>query len=257
MENPLVIIEKEVKLKDPVLIEGLPGLGLVGKIAAEHIISELKAKKFASLYSPDFPPQVTIKKDGTIKNMSTDFYYYDGGKQDLIIVVGDHQGMSPRSHYSIIDKILDVAEMQGVSQFITLGGYGIGRMVKEPAILGAATSKKIVHEYKKHGVEFRNVGGSIVGAAGLLLGMGMLKKFEGICLMCETHGQVADPKAAKKLIELLNTVLKLNVTTNRLEEQAKEAEESIKKLQEMVGMKQKLLQPEGMVNKESSPSYFR
>ncbi|MCK4482605.1 PAC2 family protein, partial [Candidatus Bathyarchaeota archaeon] len=35
----------KVELKSPVLIEGLPGLGLVGKIATRYLIKKLNAKK--------------------------------------------------------------------------------------------------------------------------------------------------------------------------------------------------------------------
>ncbi|HEC95900.1 MAG TPA: proteasome assembly chaperone family protein, partial [Euryarchaeota archaeon] len=52
------IVEKDKpKLKNSILIEGLPGVGLVGKIAVDYMISELKAKKFADLYSPYMPHQ--------------------------------------------------------------------------------------------------------------------------------------------------------------------------------------------------------
>ncbi|MFH0986426.1 MAG: PAC2 family protein, partial [Candidatus Micrarchaeota archaeon] len=47
MEKAEIYVKQEVDLHEPVLIEGLPGLGLVGKLAAEHLVSELKAKKFA------------------------------------------------------------------------------------------------------------------------------------------------------------------------------------------------------------------
>lgn len=259
MDKTLVIMDKEIKLNKPVLIEGLPGLGLVGKIAAEYMIKKLGCKKFASLYSPDFPPQVAIMEDGTIKNMTTDFYYCkaENEKQhDLIIVVGDHQGITPRSHYEIVGKILDIAEMYGTKMIFTLGGYGVGRIVREPRVLGAATSKKIVTEMKKYGIEFRNVSGAIVGAAGLLLGVGKIRKMDGICLMCETHGQLADPLAAKKIIETLNKILNTKIDTKQLDEQAKEAEEGIKKLQRMAG-KQRILQPEVIPEQEQAPNYFR
>jgi len=34
---------KKVDLKDPVLIHGVPGVGLVSKIAVSHLINQLKA----------------------------------------------------------------------------------------------------------------------------------------------------------------------------------------------------------------------
>ena len=42
-ETYIVEEKKDIKLKDPVFVEGLPGIGLVGKLAADHLIQELKA----------------------------------------------------------------------------------------------------------------------------------------------------------------------------------------------------------------------
>src|SRR5216683_5630561 len=41
----------KAELKEPVLIQGLPGLGYVGKVAVDYFIEKLKPKKFAELYS--------------------------------------------------------------------------------------------------------------------------------------------------------------------------------------------------------------
>ena len=50
-----VILEKEkIELNNPILISGLPGLGMVGNIAVKYLIKQLKAEKFAELYSPHF-----------------------------------------------------------------------------------------------------------------------------------------------------------------------------------------------------------
>ena len=48
------------EVDSPILIEGLPGIGHVGKLVAEHIIHELGAKKIAQIHSIYFPPQVII-----------------------------------------------------------------------------------------------------------------------------------------------------------------------------------------------------
>ena len=69
-------IDKTPKLKNPIFIEGLPGIGNVGKLAVEHLIDFMKAKKFAELYSKDFPPQVFINPDGTVKLVNNEFYYW-------------------------------------------------------------------------------------------------------------------------------------------------------------------------------------
>jgi len=48
---------KELDLKDPILVEGLPGVGHVGKLVAEHLIDELEAELVIEVYSPHLPPR--------------------------------------------------------------------------------------------------------------------------------------------------------------------------------------------------------
>ena len=63
-----------IQARDPVLIEGLPGLGLVGKLAMRYLIKQLKAQKFAYLYSPHFPYFVLVNKRGNIRLLRGAFY---------------------------------------------------------------------------------------------------------------------------------------------------------------------------------------
>ncbi|PSP76941.1 3-isopropylmalate dehydratase [Halobacteriales archaeon QS_1_68_20] len=55
--------DERVVLNSPVLVEGLPGLGLVGKIAADHLIDELEMRYYASVECPGLPP-VAAYRDG-------------------------------------------------------------------------------------------------------------------------------------------------------------------------------------------------
>ena len=45
---------RKVRLNRGVLIQGLPGIGLVGKIAVDYIVSELGLEKVAEVYSGHF-----------------------------------------------------------------------------------------------------------------------------------------------------------------------------------------------------------
>ena len=67
MDNIKMIVKEMPVLDEPVLIEGLPGVGNVGKLAAEHLVEQLKATKFADIYSKFFPPQVLVDDDGLIR----------------------------------------------------------------------------------------------------------------------------------------------------------------------------------------------
>ena len=71
------IVETErPKLKNPIFIEGLPGVGNVGRIAAGYLVEELKAKKFAELFSSHFMPFVLLHENSAVHVLKNEFYYY-------------------------------------------------------------------------------------------------------------------------------------------------------------------------------------
>jgi len=231
---------KKPKLKNPIMIEGLPGIGNVGKLAVEHLIDTLKAKKFAEIHSKDFPPQVFINTDGTVKLANNEFYYWKAKKKnqkDLILLTGDYQGLSSNGQYELVEKILDIAEEFGVGELYTLGGYGLGHEMESPKVLCATTTKNLVKSMKRHGAIFKKnePGGGIVGASGLLLGLGGLRGIQGACLMGETPGYLVDPKSAKAVLKVLMKVTNVNVNLSALEKKAKEIEHIAHQLREMEG----------------------
>ena len=231
-------VGKKPKLKNPIFIEGLPGIGNVGKLAVEHLIEVLRAKKFAEVYCKDFPPQVFINPDGTIKLVNNEFFYWKAKKRnqrDIVLLTGDYQALSSQGQYELAQQILDVVKDIGVKQMYTLGGYGLGHEIKEPKVLFATTDKHLVKTMKKYGAVFKKnePGGGIIGASGLLLGLGKLRGFEGACFMGETPGYLVDPKSAKAVLKVLMKVTNLNIDLSRLEEKAREIEYIAQQLNEM------------------------
>ncbi len=252
MANTHVKVEKKIKLNNPILIEGLPGLGLVGKLSADHLIKELNAKKFAELYSNDFPPQVMITEEALIKLRKNEFYYWEAkkkGQNDLIILVGDDQGLTVSSQYEICNAVVDFAEGYGTKMIYTLGGYGMQKLSKDPKVFGAVTHKELISQFKKHDVIFQKQPGAIVGAAGLLLGLGALRGMKGICLMGETHGNYVDARAAKNVLRVISNSLNLDISYQDLDKKAKETEEMITKL-ETLQAQQPMMPQEGAFPQE-------
>ena len=62
-------------LENPIFVQGLPGFGNVGRIAAHLLIKFFDAKPFAELYSPSFPDYVAITSKGIAHLPRYDFYY--------------------------------------------------------------------------------------------------------------------------------------------------------------------------------------
>ncbi len=236
MDDIIMITSEEPELNEPIMIEGLPGVGNVGKLAAEHLVEQLKATKFAEIHSKYFPPQVLLDDDGVIRLVSNDLYYVrgEGERPDLIILVGDYQGLTPEGQYELSDFMLKVAMDHKVRRIYTLGGYGIGRMVEEPRVLGAATSMTLVEEMKEKGVVFSKgePGSGIVGASGLLLGLGKVHGMEAVCLMGETSGYFVDPKGAEAVLRILSALLNVEVDFSALQDKAQQIDVITSKLKE-------------------------
>jgi uncharacterized protein len=236
MKETFINLIKDVDLTEPLFIEALPGIGHVGKLVAEHMIHELGAEKFAELYSPSFPPQVFVDEDGIIEPMKNEFYYLKSAgedKKDYIILVGNTQGLSPEGQYDICGVIIAFVKKYGVKEMFTLGGLGTGQNVEKPKVFGAATTKELAGMLKDNGVTLRSADGGIIGASGLLLGLGVYSGIEGVCLMGETPGYFIDADASKAVLSLLIQILKIDIDIAKLEERAEETRKMISKAQQM------------------------
>ena len=222
-------------LQDPVLVEGLPGVGHVGKLAAEHLLEEKESELVRRVYSEHFPPQVSVGDDGTTDLACAAVYAVELDDRDLLVLTGDHQASDNTGHYRLTDAFLGVAEEFGVETVYALGGVPTGELMDEYDVLGAATDEEFVTELEDAGVEFREdePAGGIVGTSGLLLGLGERQGFRATCLMGETSGYLVDPKSARAVLEVLEDVLEFEVEFDSLEERADDMEDVANKIQEM------------------------
>ncbi len=237
MEDVVIRTLDKVKLRNPILIEGLPGVGNVGKLAADYLRDQLTAKPLATIYSKFFPPQVYVSDSGIIRLVSNDLSYWAGppsAPHDLLVLGGDYQGISPEGQYEITERVLSYCAELGVREVFTLAGFAQGRVVDEPRVLGAATIPARVEAMKKLGVVFskNDPGGGLIGASGLFLGLGRLYGMEGVCLMGETSGYFVDPRGAEAVLKVLEKALGLTIDFTALEAKAQEIDRIAQRIHE-------------------------
>jgi len=237
MATKIIELEKP-KLKNPVFIEGLPGVGNVGRIAAGYLAEELNAKKFADLLSSHFMPFVLLHQSSAVHVLKNEFYYWKAknkDQRDLIILIGDSQSMDPEGHYEIVETVLDYVKKSGVKELFTLAGLSVGEQIKTPKVVGAVSDPELAKKYQKYGIDFDTGArvGTIAGASGLLLGMGRYYGIKGVCLLGETVGfpLIPDPKSAEVVLKVLAKILNVKVDLSKLQKKIKEMEEFIKKVQ--------------------------
>jgi len=194
------------KLESPVFVEGLPGFGNVGKIAAHLLIKFTRAKRFAEFYSPSFPDYVIVNKEGICRPPRYEFYASSTEKNNFIILAGDTQPSIDDlvAHYEICGEILDFVEKYGCRFIVTIGGVPTPEPKGEVYV--AATSQEFAADIVGKGAVIYGKG-RIVGATGLLLGLAKNRGLKGVCLLGATTGLTADREAAFTVFKFLMKTL--------------------------------------------------
>jgi uncharacterized protein (TIGR00162 family) len=228
-------VAEQPELDDPALVEGLPGVGHVGKLVAEHVVEEADSELVARVHSEHFPPQVTVGDDSVAELAAAEIYAVETEGRDLLVLTGNHQAQDNVGHYRVTDAFLDVADEFGVSDVYALGGVPTGELVEEHDVVGSVSNADLKDELGEAGVEFRSEepAGGIVGSSGLLVGLGGKRGFDAVCLMGETSGYLVDPKAAKAVLGVLEELLGFDVDEEALDDRADEMEEVVSRLQDM------------------------
>ena len=222
-----VEIYEKPQLNNPILIEGLPGIGFVANIAALHLINELKAKRFAEIVSASFQDFASTTETGGFSSPVNELYYWkrqDGGR-DLIIWHGNSQALTTFGQYELCGKVLDIVQELGCRSMISIGGFKKEEVQPVPAIYSAATDEESLQEALSLGT--RIMVGHIFGIAGLLIGLGGLKGFRGFALLVDTLGMYPDANATRYALTSLGKYLNLNVDMSKLEAVAEETKRTL------------------------------
>jgi hypothetical protein len=204
---------KKPRLKEPALIAGFPGIAHIGKLAVEYLMHELRAKKFAELYSEHFPEWV-VRENGLVKPLRVDFYSCrpDGLKKDIILATADAQAASSLGQHKLSGEIVDAAAEQGAGTVITMAAYVLSLKESRPTVVGTVTDAKTAKTLQEHGVALLD-SGMIVGMNGLLVGLAGARGMQGFCLLGATRGGLLDVRATEEVLKILAKVLgfKLNL----------------------------------------------
>ena len=241
----------KVELKNPILVEGFPGLGMVGSIATKYLVMQLKAQKLAILHSPHFPYHVIVNKKGGARLLCGEFYFWknEAGENDFIFLTGDSQAQTIEGQFEVANSILDFAEKKKVKTIITIGGYR-NEVEDTPKVVAVSTNSDLFERALKAKAVSSEAGTPIVGTAGLLLGLAKFRKMDAVCLLGETRGYLPDPKTAKSVIEVLQGLLDVNVDLKGLDEEIERSKEILGKMRDIEKRRVKYMQKMRRVEEE-------
>lgn len=206
MEKPYLRELSSPDLESPTFVQGLPGFGNVGRIAARLLVKHCGAKMFAELYSPSFPDYVAVSSKGICHLPKYEFYSARIGDSDFVIMTGDTQPSfdDVGAHYQVCSEIVDYMEKLGCGFVVTMGGVPINE--DKALVYVAGTAQRFTGDFAEKGAVVYSRG-KIVGGTGLTLALAKERGVNGVCILGATTGFNADKDAGTLVFKFLMKAL--------------------------------------------------
>jgi len=224
-EQFVKIINEPLKSKNPLVIQGFPGIGLVGNITCQHIIEELGMKYMGSIDSRYFPP-LAVLFNGIVY---MPVRIYEAPDKEIVVIISDIP-IHPTASYDISKILIDWMQAINASNIVSIAG--IATTTGERRVFGGATSAELLEKIKDKTEIFQV--GTISGISGSIMTECYLRGLPAVSLLGETPAPNPDPRAAVEVIKVLNKIYDLAIDTDKLLGQAEQIELELSKLSEQV-----------------------
>jgi len=219
-----IINSTELEFKNPLIVMGFVGAGLVGEIAVNHLIDQLNMREIAHIRSKHIPPSVVFV-EGKLKNP---FRIYSNNEGTLCTVICEVPLRSD-SLYPLASKILDWAENNKAKEVIVLEGLPVrGLPKKRPAFCASEPEKR--KECEDKGIKMLSARIIISGIAGSILSGCLTRKITGVTFLTPAIAFMPDTEGAATLVDTLNKVYDLKVDTKKLLDQAADIKSRLKEI---------------------------
>ncbi|RLG11026.1 MAG: hypothetical protein DRN64_01995 [Thaumarchaeota archaeon] len=219
----------DLKVPGAALVEGLPGVGLVAKVAVAYLLDKLGGKRVCRFYSPYFP-SLGYVRNGRLLPYFADLYLVEKPKP-LLLLYGNAQPATYYGQYEFCEKVLDVGLSLGANLIITLGGYGKEHVGEKRTIYLSSTREDIIKKLLSK-LDATPYEGQIIGAAGLLITMAGERGVENFSLLVEAGEATPDYQAAKRGAEALAKLLDLDLVVGDVYELSKSYEKIVRMIEE-------------------------
>lgn len=207
-------------IKDYTLIEGFPGMGLVGTIAAKYLVERLKFRDYGYIDSEIFVPIIRIH-DGLPVHPSR---IYISDEHKLVVLISE-QIIPKKFTHAISNALVDWIKKRGVRKVISLSGIHTDTDGGSQTIYGIAAnnkSKKMLEQHKVTIIE----DGITTGITALMLLALKESDVEAVSILGNVN-IAADYKAASELVKKLNEILGLEIDVKPLMKEAKQTEQEL------------------------------
>ncbi len=202
------------------LVEGFPGMGLVGTIAAKYLVEKLGFEQIGYVDSEIFAPIIRIHNGVPIRPAR--IY---ANKSKKIVVLISEQVIGKQFTYFVAKKTVEWVKKKGISKIISLSGVQTSVPSKREVIYGIAANEKSRELLKKFGLsEIED--GITTGVTALILLELRRTNLKAISILGNVELS-ADYKASAEVLKKLDQALNLNLDVEPLLKEARETEKQL------------------------------
>ena len=202
---------KEKELNSPIIFAGFVGAGLVGPVAINHIITELRMEEIAVMRSKYLPPSTVFMK-GRLRHP---FRFYANGDGTVCTIVCE-MTLRIEGLYSLVASILDWAELNGSKEIVILDGVASDEHDDKAY---CAAEEDLVRTMADKDISMIPQG-FITGIPGGILNECLVREIQGLTLLAKADKSYTDSAAAATLIEALNRFYDMSIDTSELRKES-------------------------------------
>jgi proteasome assembly chaperone (PAC2) family protein len=217
-----------VRAEDGVLVEGLPGIGLVAKVAVAYMVKQMKVRRICRIFSPHFP-SLGYVTEGRLVFSFADIYLSEG-RPPILFLYGNSQPSTSYGQYDFCEKVINFSKEIGCRTVITIGGYGKDHVSERREIYCSSTDPELLEKWMAR-VDGSTYVGQIVGAAGLLAVLASEAGLRNFSMLVEAAEMTPDFYAARRAIEATNKILELGITVPTVDELSRVYMQSLQELE--------------------------
>ena len=216
MSEEVRIIERNEVSRGDVMLFGFPDVGLVGVIAASHLISELNLSEVAYMDSRLLPPLIVLH-EGLPHSPIRAF-----GNHDVLLAVSE-TAVSADTIYPIMHALIDWGRSKDVKKMISMSGIPVQdrQDVKQLKVFAAASSPEMLKTVKDKGVQVLKEG-YMIGPQAIMMQYCANTGIPAIALLAQCFFNYPDPEAAAELLKALTNIVGVKVDISKLLEKGEE-----------------------------------
>ncbi|QSG09245.1 Archaeal enzyme of ATP-grasp superfamily [Halapricum desulfuricans] len=216
---------EDIALEEPVLVEGLPGLGLVGKIAADHLVESYDMAHYASVHCDGLPEVAIYDADG--HGVEPPVRIHADEERNLLVLQSDIP-ISPSAAKEFATCVTGWLDDRNAFPLYVSGMQRSDEQTTDIFGLAVAGAGEQLEGLDVSTPDERGV---VSGPTGALVYHAERAGLDALGFVVEASPQFPDPAAARALLDtVVEPVADVEIETETLVEKAQEISEAKERL---------------------------